>query len=252
MAEMGQNTLVNENETLSADICSAANEKAKTKEKFDWKKILVAIKKFWQEVWKHPLYILSHPVQGWEEFKTEKKAKMWVSVFLLMMYVLMTILAFQFEGIITNKNNPQKFNSIQMVIYGVVPVVVIAVANWSVTTLLDGKGKMKEIFMMICYSLFPVTVFGFVNILLSNVLTLDEANFILLIDILAWVLTGYMAFMGLVVIHEYGIGKTLWSIILTVVAMLIIAFVALLIFDLAQQIYGFIYSLFKEITTRYF
>ena len=195
---------------------------------------------------------MSHPVQGWEEFKTEKKGKMWVSIFLLAMYVLMTILAFQFEGIITNKNNPQKFNSIQMLIYGVVPVVVIAVANWSVTTLLDGKGKMKEIFMMVCYSLFPVTVFGFVNILLSNVLTLDEANFILLIDILAWVLTGYMAFMGLVVIHEYGIGKTLWSVLLTVVAMLIIAFIALLIFDLAQQIYGFIYSLFKEITTRYF
>ena len=251
MAEMLQNNSVEVNETLSADICSTANEE-KTKEKFDWKNILGAVKKFGQETWKHPLYIMSHPVQGWEEFKTEKKGKMWVSIFLLAMYVLMTILAFQFEGIITNKNNPQKFNSIQMVIYGVVPVVVIAVANWSVTTLLDGKGKMKEIFMMICYSLFPVTVFGFVNILLSNVLTLDEANFILLIDILAWVLTGYMAFMGLVVIHEYGIGKTLWSVLLTIVAMLIIAFIALLIFDLAQQIYGFIYSLFKEITTRYF
>mgnify|MGYP003291008235 CR=1 FL=1 len=247
MAEMLQNNSVEINETLSADVCSTDN-----KEKFDWKKILNAVKKFGKETWKHPLYIMSHPVQGWEEFKTEKKGKMWVSIFLLAMYVLMTILAFQFEGIITNKNNPQKFNSIQMLIYGVVPVVVIAVANWSVTTLLDGKGKMKEIFMMICYSLFPVTVFGFVNILLSNVLTLDEANFILLIDILAWVLTGYMAFMGLVVIHEYGIGKTLWSVLLTVVAMLIIAFIALLIFDLAQQIYGFIYSLFKEITTRYF
>ena len=33
---------------------------------------------------------------------------------------------------------------------------------------------------------------------------------------------------------------------------LIIAFIALLIFDLAQQIYGFVYSLYKEITTRYF
>ena len=173
-------------------------------------------------------------------------------ILLLLMYVLMTILAFQYEGIITNTSNPQKFNSVQMLIYGVVPPVVIAIANWSVTTLLDGKGKMKEIFMMICYSLFPVTIFGFINIVLSNVLTLDESKFILLIDILAWVLTGYMAFMGLVVIHEYGIAKTLWSIILTIVAMLIIAFIALLIFDLAQQIYGFIYSLFKEITIRYF
>lgn len=252
MAEMQQNTSVNENETLSADICSTVNKETKTKEKIDWKKVLNSVKNFWNETWKHPLYILSHPVQGWEEFKTEKKGKMWVSIFIMLMYVLMTILAFQYDGIITNTNNPQKFNSIQMLIYGVIPPVIIAIANWSVTTLLDGKGKMKEIFMMICYSLFPVTIFGFVNILLSNVLTLEEAKFILLIDILAWVLTGYMAFMGLVVIHEYGIAKTLWSIILTVVAILIIAFIALLIFDLAQQIYGFIYSLFKEISIRYF
>ena len=252
MAEMKQNSSLNENESLTADVCSTANETNPNKEKIEWKKIANLIKNFWQETWKHPLYILSHPVQGWEEFKNEKKAKMWVSIFILLMYVLMTILAFQYEGIITNTNNPQKFNSVQMLIYGVVPPVIIAIANWSVTTLLDGKGKMKEIFMMICYSLFPVTIFGFINIALSNVLTLDESKFILLIDILAWVLTGYMAFMGLVVIHEYGIAKTLWSIILTIVAILIIAFIALLIFDLAQQIYGFIYSLFKEITIRYF
>ena len=137
-------------------------------------------------------------------------------------------------------------------IYGVLPPIVLAVANWSVTTLLDGKGKMKEIFMMICYSLFPVTVFGFLNILLSNVMTLDEAQFITLINIIGWVLTGIMAFMGLVVIHEYGVGKTIWSIILTIVATLIIAFIALLVFDLVQQMYGFVYSLYKEITTRYF
>ena len=41
-------------------------------------------------------------------------------------------------------------------------------------------------------------------------------------------------------------GKTLWSIILTILAALIIAFIALLIFDLAQQIYGFVYSLYNE------
>ena len=185
-------------------------------------------------------------------FKNEKKAKMWAAISILVLYVLMEIFAYQYEGIITNKNNPEKFNSLQIIIYGVIPPVVLAIANWSVTTLLDGKGRMKEIFMMICYSLVPTMLIGYLNILLSNVLTLDEAQFITLLNIIGWVLTGFMVFMGLVVIHEYGMGKTLWSIILTILAALIIAFIALLIFDLAQQIYGFVYSLYKEITTRYF
>lgn len=228
------------------------NEETQDVKKFSWSKVWNSIKYFFKETVGYPLYILTHPIQGFTDFKIEKKGKMWVSIVILLMYVLMEILAYQYEGIITNTNNPQKFNSIQILIYGVLPPIVLAVANWSVTTLLDGKGKMKEIFMMICYSLFPVTVFGFLNILLSNVMTLDEAQFITLINIIGWVLTGIMAFMGLVVIHEYGVGKTIWSIILTIVATLIIAFIALLVFDLVQQMYGFVYSLYKEITTRYF
>lgn len=241
-----------EEEKINEDEEDDLNEETQEVKKFSWPKVWNSIKYFFKETVGYPLYILTHPIQGFTDFKIEKKGKMWVSIVILLMYVLMEILAYQYEGIITNTNNPQKFNSIQILIYGVLPPIVLAVANWSVTTLLDGKGKMKEIFMMICYSLFPVTVFGFLNILLSNVMTLDEAQFITLINIIGWVLTGIMAFMGLVVIHEYGVGKTIWSIILTIVATLIIAFIALLVFDLVQQMYGFVYSLYKEITTRYF
>lgn len=239
-------------EKINEDEEDDLNEETQDVKKFSWLKIWNSIKYFFKETVGYPLYILTHPIQGFTDFKIEKKGKMWVSIVILLMYVLMEILAYQYEGIITNTNNPQKFNSIQILIYGVLPPIILAVTNWSVTTLLDGKGKMKEIFMMICYSLFPVTVFGFLNIILSNVMTLDEAQFITLINIIGWVLTGIMAFMGLVVIHEYGVGKTIWSIILTIVATLIIAFIALLVFDLVQQMYGFVYSLYKEITTRYF
>ncbi len=220
--------------------------------KITWAKIKAGIKYFFQETVKYPLYLLSHPIQGFTEFKTEKKGKAWVAWVIIFEYVLMTIVKFQYAGIVTNTNNPQDFNSILMIVYGVLPPVVIAVANWSVTTLLDGKGRMGEIFKMIGYSLFPVMILGFFNVILSNFVTADESQFIMLIDIIAWVLTCYMVFMGLLAIHEYGMGKTLVSIIFTVVALLIIAFVALLIFDLAQQMYGFVYSLYKEITTRFF
>ena len=70
------------------------------------------------------------------------------------------------------------------------------------------------------------------------------------INIVAIALLVFMAFMGFVVTHEYGIFKTIGSIILTAAALCIILFIALLVFDLSQQVYGFIYSLYKEIATR--
>ena len=209
------------------------------------------LKKFYDEVFRFPGYIISHPVQGWQEFKQEKRGKMSVAITIILLYVVMRMLEYKYTGPVLNTNNPYTFNSITILVYGVMPPILLAVANWSVTTLMDGKGKMKEIFMMICYSFFPVMLIGFLNIVLSNFVTEDEAQFILILNIIALALTGYMALTGLIGIHEYGLGKMLWSVVTTVIATAIIVFVALLLFNLAEQIYAFFYSLYEEIATRY-
>ena len=208
-------------------------------------------KKFYDDVFRFPGYIISHPVQGWQEFKQEKRGKMSVAITIIMLYVVMRMLEYKYTGPVLNINNPYKFNSITILVYGIMPPILLAVANWSVTTLMDGKGKMKEIFMMICYSFFPVMLIGFFNIILSNYVTKDESQFILILNIVAWSLTGYMALTGLIGIHEYGLGKMLWSVFTTIVATAIIVFIALLLFNLAEQIYAFFYSLYEEIATRY-
>ena len=210
-----------------------------------------ACKKFYDEVFRFPGYIMSHPVQGWQEFKQEKRGKMSVAITIILLYVVMRMLEYKYTGPVLNTNNPYKFNSITILVYGIMPPILLSVANWSVTTLMDGKGKMMEIFKMICYSFFPVMILGFVNIIVSNFVTEDEAQFVLIINIIAWTLTGYMALTGLIGIHEYGLGKVLASVFATVVAAAIIAFIALLLFNLAEQIYSFFYSLYDELVTRY-
>ncbi len=214
-------------------------------------KIKKGIKKFYDEVFRFPGYILSHPVQGWQDFKQEKRGKMSVAITIILLYVVMRMVEYKYTGPVLNTNNPYKFNSITILVYGIMPPILLAVANWSVTTLMDGKGKMKEIFMMMCYSFFPVMVIGFLNILISNYVTEDESQFILILNIVAWAGTVYMALTGLIGIHEYGLGKMLWSVVTTIIATAIIAFIALLLFNLAEQIYAFFYSLYDELATRY-
>lgn len=214
-------------------------------------KIKSGLKVFWEEVFKFPGYLLSHPVAGWQEFKQEKKGKMRAAIIIILLYVLMKMVEYKYLGPVVNVNNPHKFNSLLILVYGIVPPILLSVANWSVTTLMDGKGKMKEIFMMICYSFFPVMLIGFFNIVVSNFVTADEAQLTSLLTIIGWVMTGYMVVTGLISIHEYGLGKVVFSIILTILAAAIIIFIALLLFNLAEQIFGFIYSLYNEIVTRY-
>lgn len=212
---------------------------------------MTKINAFYEDYIKFPLFILTHPIQGYNLFKDEKKGKMKVAIFYLLMAIIVSILEYKYTGPVIGMYDQTKFNSITTIIYTIMPIIILAVANWSITTLMDGKGKMKEIFMMLCYSFFPLIFISIINIILSNVVTTDEAAFLGLLSLLGSVGRYFMVFMGLIVIHEYGIIKTIATVFLTVIATLVMLFIALLIFDLSQQIYGFLYSLYYEITTRF-
>lgn len=199
---------------------------------------------------KFPAYILAHPLKGFDEFKRYKRGKLSVALIFMIVTIFINIIKFQYDGFLVNDNNIKDLNSIAQIAYIVGAVGVITVANWSVTTLFDGKGTMKEIFMMICYCLYPFIWANAVGILLSNVLSKDEIALYTLVIALGVLLLVYMFFFGIISIHEYGLVKCLYTILFTIVAALIVLFACLLFFDLFQRMYGFIYTLYREISIR--
>lgn len=199
---------------------------------------------------KFPAYILAHPLKGFDEFKRYKRGKLSVALIFMIVTIFINIIKFQYDGFLVNDNNIKDLNSIAQIAYIVGAVGVITVANWSVTTLFDGKGTMKEIFMMICYCLYPFIWANAVGILLSNVLSKDEIALYTLVIALGVLLLVYMFFFGIISIHEYGLVKCLLTILFTIVAALIVLFACLLFFDLFQRMYGFIYTLYREISIR--
>ncbi|HQD92210.1 MAG: YIP1 family protein [Acholeplasmataceae bacterium] len=205
----------------------------------------------YNEYIKFPLYILTHPLKGFDEFKREKRAKMSVSIVFIIITIILQILRFEYEGFLVNDRNINDLNSLAEIAYVIAPIVLCALANWSITTLFDGKGTFKEIFMMISYSLFPLFVTGFIGLILSNILTQEEIALYYLVTGIGKFLTGFMIFFGLISIHEYGLAKTILTIVATAVALMVILFVLLLSFDLFQRVYGFIYTIYHEVSLRY-
>ncbi len=199
---------------------------------------------------KFPAYILGHPLKGFEEFKRYKRGKISVSLFFMVLMILLNIMAFQYNGFIVNNNNIKDLNTIAQIAIIGGAVLVLTIANWSVTTLFDGKGNMKEIFMMICYCLYPLIWSTLLGMILSNVLSKDEMAIYYLVVALGIALTCYMAFFGIISIHEYGLVQCLLTILATAIAAFIILFACLLFFDLFQRLYGFVYTIYREITIR--
>ena len=215
-----------------------------------WSKIVQFLKFVREEMIRFPKYILIHPLKGWEEFKIYGKGKMSVAITFVVLAVIVNIMKFQYSGFIVNDISIRDMKSLAQVFYVIGAVGIITIANWSVTTLFDGKGNMKYIFMMICYCLFPYIVCNILGMILSNILTTEEIAIYTLVIALGVAFMIFMFFFGIISIHEYGLAQCLLTILFTIVAALIILFVGILLFDLFQKVYGFLYQIYQEITLR--
>ncbi|VEU79775.1 YIP1 family protein [Haploplasma axanthum] len=205
---------------------------------------------FFNDIIIFPLYILTHPIKGFDELKTEKKGKMYVAVFYLIMMIMALTYSETSTGFLMNPLNKNEFNLGKTILLVVLPVLLAVVGNWSVTSLLDGKGKMTEIFMIICYGLIPYIWFSIPLTFFSKFITTEEIAFYNAFVGISVFLSGYMIFMGLLVIHEYGLAKTILTIIFTIVAIAIIVFIGILFLTLIQQVYGFLESVYREFILR--
>lgn len=160
-------------------------------------------------------------------------------------------LSSQYSGFVVNLYNPEEMNSLMEVVTVIVPVMFWCVANWSLTTLLDGEGKFAEIFIATCYALTPLILINLPWVFLSNFISLQEATFYYLSQSLAVIWFIFLLFIGNMTVQQFTPSKTVLTILLTLVAMGFIAFLCLLFFSLIQQIIAFLTVIYQEIVFRY-
>ncbi len=209
------------------------------------------LKSFWFNFFKFPGYVLFHPFDGFDDMKRGKKGKVSVAATFMLLFFFLRIYTYLNESFILNQRDPLRLNTFTEFFSVVLLIFLFTIGNWSITTLLEGKGKYKDIFIVTGYAMFPLILLGFPAVFISNYLTLDEIGLYQLVMGLAYFLTGVMLFMGILNIHEYGLLKTVLTFILTAVAMAFMAFLGLLFFDLIQQFLSFVRSVYQELRLRY-
>ena len=125
------------------------------------------------------------------------------------------------------------------------------VGNWSVCTLLDGEGTMRNICIYSAYSLIPYIVQTYVNVFLSHILVRDEAVFMQVIEIIGVGWSAVLLFSAIRSVHQYSAGKTCMAIVMTIAAMFVMLFLLVLFISLVQQIMVFVSTVWTEVTYRY-
>ena len=122
------------------------------------------------------------------------------------------------------------------------------IANWCLTTLFDGEGRFRDVYIATCYSLAPLPFFIILSTILSNIFS--DAAIINLLVSLGYVWVALLLFFGMLVTHNYTMPKNILMIICTIVAMVVIMFVMILFSTLMIKVVSFLISLFAEIGSR--
>ena len=129
-------------------------------------------------------------------------------------------------------------------------LLLFVVSNWGITTLFDGKGSFKNIYMSVAYALTPYILLQIPMVIMSNFVTTDEGVFYYLMDSISLLWSGGLILSGLMKIHDYTMSKTVLSTLVSIVGMLAIALLCLILFSMFSEAIGYFVSLFQEIRIR--
>jgi uncharacterized membrane protein YeaQ/YmgE (transglycosylase-associated protein family) len=199
---------------------------------------------------RYALYVITHPFDGFWDLIHEKKGSIAAANTFLILFLLIRVLKliatnFQFiSAPIQHINVFEEMGSLLL------PFIVLCVANWAMTTLFEGKGRFKDIYMGMCYALVPYILIQLPMILVSNMLTYEEGSFYSVLLAFSVIWCFFLVFVGLMEIHDYGPGKTFIFLIVTVVGACVILFLMLVFFSLLSDAVAFFVSFYREIVFR--
>lgn len=191
-----------------------------------------------------------HPFDGFYEAKNRGKGSLLIATVLICAYCVLRCVEVQYTGFVMNFYMISRMNSVTIFISALSVMLLFVLSNWTVTTLLEGKGKLKHIYLVLCYSLTPMILMDAIVIVASNFVIEEEVILLSALKVLGVIWFCFMMVAGLCTIHEYGLAKNLLTLLATVVAAIIILFLGVLFVSLIEQMVQFATTIIKEWTRR--
>ena len=199
---------------------------------------------------KYGFYVIFHPFDGFWDLVHEQRGSLlaahtWLFLFLLTYVLRLMLTNFQFiTAPIQYINVYEQCGSLLF------PFLVLCLSNWALSTLFDGKGRFQDIYMAMCYALVPYVIIQLPLILVSNMISFDEAAYYQVLGSASIIWCVFLVFVGLMQVHDYTPGKTLIFLFFTIFGALVILFLILVFFSLLSDAVGFFVSLYREVAFR--
>lgn len=199
---------------------------------------------------RYSLHVIFRPFDGFWDLTHEKRGSMGAATTILVLVLLTQMWRVRYSSFMFVAIHWEYFNLLMYLIPTIVLFAIWCISNWSLTTLMDGKGKLHEIYMATAYALTPYVLINLPLIFISHLLTDSERSYYDIFSTFASIWCVLLILCAMMMVHDYTLGKAVFSSILTIVGALVIIFLIVMFFSLITQSFGYFISLYKEFTFR--
>ena len=207
-----------------------------------WKRYLATLR--------YGTYVIFHPFDGFWDLSHEHRGSLAAAHTFLGLFLLTYVLRLMCTNFQFISAPLQYINIYEQCASLVLPFLVLCVANWGLSTLFDGKGRFRDIYMAMCYALVPFILIQLPLVVLSHLISFDEYAYYTVLAGISVIWSLGLAFVGLMEVHDYSAGKTVVFLIATVFGAMVILFLVLVFFSLLSDAVGYFVSLYREVIFR--
>jgi len=207
-------------------------------------------KNFSKEKWKHLRYTLIHPMDGYYWIRHREQGSVPIAILMTAVFSACFTANRLLAGFVVNDLDPREVDSLRELGGLMLFYLLLCVGNWSITCLMNGEGRLKDIAIAIGYATVPMSMGLLTGTAVSWFVADTERVFYWLILAIGIGYGVIMMLIGIMQVHNYTLGTTLGTLLLTFIAVLIIIFLALLLGNLLSLVTTFFKSIYTEIIFR--
>lgn len=189
-----------------------------------------------------------HPFRSFYDIKYKKMGSLPIAIIMTVLFYLTSVLAATESDFRYTSFDAATYNSLFQMVQTVGLILLWSVANWGVSTLQQGNGRLKEVFIVTAYSTLPLILYNLISTPLSHMMASANGTMISGLHTLALILTGIMLCIGLMTIHDFSFPRFLFTAFIAVLLMILIVFVLFMVGILLSQFYSFFSSIIIEAT----
>ncbi|NLG82895.1 MAG: hypothetical protein GX490_10345 [Bacilli bacterium] len=193
---------------------------------------------------------IKNPADTCYEVKFHRRISVKTSLLMLVILFGIYILSILYTGFLFNNFILERTVLFKEALKIVFPIIAFVIANHLISSLMEGEGTFRAIFINTIGALLPVYIILPFLIIISNFITYNEAflyHFGMFV-MLSW--SAVMLFANVKETHNFTIKQTIINLILTVLMMIIIILVAIMVYIMVIQVVEFVVDIVKEVMLR--